>query len=144
MFALGLIIGGIIGTVAGVVVMSMMFVAKDADDVDERTANDIFDKRSIVSVKDEQYLKLTGCIAYAFNDAPKVQLTDGFLPDGMYKVGIDLPAGEYKVIPEGDLSYQEVCKDSSHTLDSIISNDILQEDEREIEKAVQEIKKAKE
>ena len=94
--------------------------------MDSILANDTFGKRSIITVADGQYLKLTGCIAYSFSDAPKVKLVDGFLLDGMYKVGVDLPAGEYKVIPEGGTSYKEVSKDSSHSLNSIISNDILQ------------------
>lgn len=44
----------------------------------------------------------------------------------MHKVGSDIPAGEYKIIPEGSMSYKEVSKDSTHSLHSIISNDILQ------------------
>jgi hypothetical protein len=107
--------------------VSYFEVAKDSvGQLDSIISNDNFGKRSIITVTDGQYLKLTGCIAYPFNDAPKVKLADGFLLDGMYKVGVDLPAGEYKITPEGPVSYKEVSKDSLHILNSIISNDILQ------------------
>jgi hypothetical protein len=48
---------------------------------------------------------------------------NGKLNSGMYKIGRDLPAGEYKVVSEGDYSYYEVAKDSSNTLEGIITND---------------------
>lgn len=107
--------------------MSYFEVDKDSTgEMSSILANDTFGERSIITIADGQYLKLTGCIAYAFTDAPKVKLTDGFLSAGMYKVGVDLPAGEYKVIPDGSMSYKEVSKDSSHLMGSIISNDIIQ------------------
>lgn len=43
----------------------------------------------------------------------------------MYKVGIDFPAGEYKVTSNGGDSYIEVSRDSSHNMSSIISNDLF-------------------
>lgn len=89
-------------------------------------ANDNFSKRSIISAKSGQYVKLTNCTAYAFKDAPKVEPQDGYLLDGMYKVGVDLPAGEYKIIPTGSIAYKEISSDSSHDMGSIIANDILQ------------------
>jgi hypothetical protein len=46
---------------------------------------------------------------------------DGSISEGMYKVGKDITAGEYVLI--GDGAYYQVSKDSSGTLESIISND---------------------
>jgi hypothetical protein len=43
---------------------------------------------------------------------------------GHYKVGTDIPAGEYVGLSKGD-AYIEVAKDSKGTLDSIIANDIF-------------------
>lgn len=121
--------------------MSYFEVDKDSTgQMESILANDTFATRSIVSVKDSQYFKLTGCVAYTFSDAPKAQLTDGFLPAGMYKVGVDLPAGEYKVIPDGGTSYKEICKDSSHSMDSIVSNDIMQGESYTTVKAGQYLK----
>lgn len=42
--------------------------------------------------------------------------------DGMYKVGDDLKAREYILVPSGQ-AYYEVSSDSSGNLDSIVSND---------------------
>ncbi|MDF2635421.1 MAG: hypothetical protein K0R78_2295 [Pelosinus sp.] len=91
-------------------------------------ANDIFLNRSIISIADGQYLKVQNGQLYAIKDAPKPQEKDGFLPAGMYKIGLDLPAGEYKIISEGGDSYIEVSGSSSHSMHDIISNDIFQGD----------------
>lgn len=91
-------------------------------------ANDLFINRSIITVSDGQYLKVQNCELYVFKDAPKPQITDGFLPSGMYKVGVELPAGEYKVIAEGGNSYIETSNSSRHLLEDIVSNDLFQGD----------------
>lgn len=93
-------------------------------------ANGIFTNRSIVTVSAGQYLTLRDCEAYLFASAPAAKPANGYLPEGMYKVGVDLPAGEYKVIPDGS-GYLEVSSDSTHSLLSIVTNDIF-EDERYI------------
>ncbi|NLW90966.1 MAG: hypothetical protein GXY34_05135 [Syntrophomonadaceae bacterium] len=84
-------------------------------------ANDNFSNRSIVTVSDGQYLELKGCKAYPFAEAPAIDKSGGVLESGMYKVGIDIPAGEYKV--ESDGGYIEVSSSSNHNLDSITTND---------------------
>lgn len=102
-------------------------VAKDSKGtMDSIVANDIFINRSIISVYDGQYLKLQNCELYSIADAPKVQPKDGFLPSGMYKVGTDLPPGEYNVVSEGGDSYVETSSTSTHSMNDIISNDIFQ------------------
>lgn len=106
-------------------------IAKNSTgELDSILANDNFTNRSIITVSSGQYLTLRNCTAYAFEDAPKIQPSDGFLSEGMYKVGIDLPAGEYKVILDKDAivnyAYVEVSTNSTHGLDSIVSNDNFQ------------------
>lgn len=46
------------------------------------------------------------------------------LTGGMYKAGVDFPAGEYKIICDSDQAsaYYEITKDSRHTISSIVSN----------------------
>lgn len=88
-------------------------------------ANDVFKNRSVITVQDGQYLKVQRGTIYAAKDAPKVELKNGMLLSGMYKVGIDFPAGEYKVTSNGGDSYIEVSRDSSHNMSSIISNDLF-------------------
>lgn len=48
--------------------------------------------------------------------------TNQYIKAGMHKVGTDIPAGEYLIIPSG-MAYFQVSSDSTGTLDSIISND---------------------
>ena len=88
-------------------------------------ANDVLKNRSVITVQDGQYLKVQRGTIYAAKDAPKVELKNGMLLSGMYKVGIDFPAGEYKVTSNGGDSYIEVSRDSSHNMSSIISNDLF-------------------
>ena len=56
----------------------------------------------------------------ATQDAPKVKTYSA----GQYKIGKDLPAGEYVVISNGD-SYIELASDSTGNFSSIIANDVL-------------------
>lgn len=100
-------------------------IAKDSKGtLDSIVANDNFVNRTILTVSDGQYLKFNEGTMYAIADAPAVTIEDGILPAGMYKVGVDVKAGEYKVVPDGS-GYVEVSKDSKHVLDGIISNDNL-------------------
>lgn len=46
-----------------------------------------------------------------------------WIKEGMYKVGSDLPAGEYLIASKGTMAYLAVTKDSSGTLESILTND---------------------
>jgi hypothetical protein len=51
---------------------------------------------------------------------------DKYIKAGMYKVGPDVPAGEYLLYSDGGSAYFQVSKDSSGSLESIISNDNFQ------------------
>lgn len=88
------------------------------------------DAHTYVTIEDGEYFKLQGAEMYPVDSAPTVEPADGVYRDGMYKVGTDIPAGEYKVILDSDIGmgYIEVSKNSRHTLDSIITNDNLQAD----------------
>lgn len=93
-------------------------------DLDSIIANDSFDGRSIVTVQDGQYFTVNRCEIYPIESAPAVDTSSGILPEGMYKVGVDLPAGEYKVKPTSSLGgYFGIYSDSSHDFGSILSND---------------------
>ena len=109
--------------------MAYVEIAKDSTgQMESIIANDHFKNRSIVTVSDRQYIKLTSCIAYAIADAPRVIDSDGYLPEELYKTGIDMPAGEYKLIPDCSGAYSEMSNDSTNTIDSIVSNNILSGD----------------
>lgn len=51
-------------------------------------------------------------------------MVDGWHGEGTYKIGTDIPAGEYYLEQTGDVGgYFEVCKDSKGVLDSIVAYD---------------------
>lgn len=89
---------------------------------DSIITNDNYKGRTIIAVTDGQYLTFKGT-AYKPEDAPAPDTTYGVLREGMYKVGRDFPAGEYKIVPTSDIrGYYEVCKDATGDFGSIISN----------------------
>lgn len=93
-------------------------------DLDSIIANDSFDGHSIVTVQDGQYLTVNRCEIYPIENAPAVDTSSGILSEGMYKIGVDLPAGEYKVKPTSSRGgYFVIYSDSSHGFGSILSND---------------------
>lgn len=83
--------------------------------------NDNYVNRTIIAVADGQYVQFSGR-AYTWEEAPKLDTSSGTLPDGKYKVGVDFPAGEYKVTPNGD-GYLAVSTSASESVSSIVTND---------------------
>ena len=88
------------------------------------------DSHSYVTLHDGEYFKLQGANMFPVDKAPSVTPKDGEYDDGMYRVGVDIPAGEYKLILDSDtdMGYYGVSKDSTHQLDSIITNENVQAD----------------
>lgn len=90
--------------------------------------NDNTETFAFVTVASGQYLKINGG-RFAKADKASVPGADakGNYSAGMYRVGIDIPAGEYKVANQSDLMcYVEVSSDSSGSLFSIVSNDLVE------------------
>lgn len=79
--------------------------------------NDNFDYNSIITINDGEYLDLTRCYAIPFEEEPEIELDDV----GMFKVGIHIPAGEYKLESTDGAGYYCIYSDSRQ--DNIISND---------------------
>lgn len=101
-------------------------ISKDsAGTLESIIGNENVDGNFIVTVNDGEYLKVQRGDIYPFDKAPKLEAKDGVYAAGMYKVGVHIPAGEYKVIPKGGAGYIEVRSSSSPGLESIISNDNL-------------------
>jgi len=103
-------------------------VAKDSSNTLESiVANDNFFSFTYVTVSAGQYFKFTDARAVPADKAEKSGPADGKYSSGMYKVGVDIPAGEYKVIPEEKSTlgygYYEITESSRHTLDDIVAND---------------------
>ena len=67
--------------------------------LDAIIANDNFSGNSIVDLADGQYFELKGASMYPIEFYDPIEKTE--FKDGMYRVGIDMPAGEYKVTSFG-------------------------------------------
>lgn len=77
--------------------------------------------RGYVTLSNGQYLSVSGGLIYPIKDAPKFTVTDGKYSSGEYKVGVDIPAGEYKVISDSSYCYMKVTKNSTKLTGSIVS-----------------------
>lgn len=93
---------------------------------DSIIANDNISTHTYVTVRKGEYLTVTGGkLALASKVDPQTPNSDGAYGEGMYKVGKDIPAGEYKVVATNNC-YIEVSSNSNHTFNSIISNDNIE------------------
>jgi hypothetical protein len=80
-----------------------------------------------IIVQDGDYLKIESS---RMIDATNLTITPKDLsdiPPSTYKVGKDLPAGEYKLTPTGDMAYWERSRNPRSSIDGIIANDMLSE-----------------
>lgn len=79
--------------------------------------NENFEYNTIITVYDGDYLDLARCYAVASSENPDVNTSK----TGMFKVGVHIPSGEYKLDSKGDNGYY--CIYSSSRQDNIVSND---------------------
>lgn len=108
--------------------MGYIEVSRDSTgSLESIVANDNITTFTYITVVDGQYFKLQGCKAISVDIATPYSVTNGKYKDGTYKVGIDIPAGEYNIqCDAGATGYVEVSSDSTHLLNSIVTNDIVQ------------------
>lgn len=90
-------------------------------------ANENFTTFTYITVKNGQYFSFQGANAVIATAADPYKPVNGIYGDGMYKVGFDIPAGEYKIYVDEDslmgTGYCEVSTGCGHTIGDIISND---------------------
>lgn len=95
-------------------------------ELDSIISNNTFTTFTYLTVKDGEYLSLQDCYALPASDVETYTPADGIYADGMYLVGYDIPAGEYKISLSEDsvigMGYVEVSSNSRHDFNSIISN----------------------
>ena len=88
--------------------------------------NDNVVNRRYITIYDGEYVKVVGDLKLAKAsdtiEYSKVDVTKNSVPEGQYKVGQDIPAGEYKVQSLG-MGYFEVSSDDRGDLYGIITND---------------------
>lgn len=100
-------------------------ITKDSTgEIDSIVANDSFPVNAYVEVEEGQYLEVKRARFAPESDVPAFTDTDGIYGEGMYKVGKDLPAGEYKVrAVEGKTAYVAVLSHCNGGLGSVVTND---------------------
>lgn len=100
-----------------------MCISSDANQ-DKIVKNDNFSNQLYITIKDGQYLELSRCVGVLAEGAPAAEPdSDGYLEDGMYKVGYDLPAGEYKLEATSDYGGYYAIYDKPLGKGKIKSND---------------------
>lgn len=86
--------------------------------------NENFKGQRFVTVKAGQYLTIKNAFMYSSSKSKPVNPDVDTLADGMYRVGIDIKAGEYKIHPTNAAGgYYEVASDSTHSTKSIVTNE---------------------
>lgn len=98
-------------------------VAKDSTGtLDSIVANENVSTHTYFSVSDGQYLKIKDGEFALSSDAPAYAPENGVLKEGMYKVGKDIEAGEYKVTATDANCYYASLKGCRGILDDIVAN----------------------
>lgn len=97
-------------------------VSEDSNQ-DDILENEMFEHTWFVTVSDGQYLEASRCGFVVAADVVLNIEPDGSFEEGMYRVGIDIPAGEYKLTTD-DSGYYCIYKNSVPPFD-IVSNDIF-------------------
>lgn len=89
---------------------------------DDILFNDNFKYNSIITVYDEEYLELSSAVAYPFDEWCSQNTLDTSKEGSMLKIGVNLPAGEYKLNATSDRGgYYCIYSDSRQQ--DILSND---------------------
>ena len=76
-------------------------VTSDANG-DDILFNDNFQYNSIITISDGEYLELSASTAYPFDEWCSQNTIDTTQYGCMLKVGVNIPAGEYKIEATGD------------------------------------------
>nr|DAM14529.1 MAG TPA: hypothetical protein [Caudoviricetes sp.] len=88
------------------------------------SANGTFKTNTIVTVSNGQYFNFIGCYAVPITEVTELDTSK----EGMFKIGIHLEPGEYQLwkTDGSDVSYYAVMKDSTHKMDSIKVNGVIE------------------
>lgn len=93
-------------------------------DLDSLISAENFDYNYIVTVNDGEYLNLLGAYAVPIEKASAVDITG----EGYFKVGVHIPAGEYKITHTDSNGFVYVYTNSVHAMDSVKSSSSLEQD----------------
>lgn len=86
----------------------------DSDDLDDYVGNDFFSYNSMMAIKDGEYLTLKDCYAVPIEEVETLPIEKAT----MFKVGFQIPAGDYKLVvdKDEDRKYYTVYGDSRHSV----------------------------
>lgn len=110
---------------ASIMLTKSLTINSESDEAKYVIVEDIVANTYYLNIgKDDGYLILTNATLYPASEHPKiVKNDDGSYPPGDYKVGVDIPAGNYSVSPiDGIDEYTfYIAKDAKHQESSAIS-----------------------
>ena len=87
--------------------------------------NDNFEGQCYIDAQEGEYIKILSELKlYPTDSAPKILPNNGKIPQGQFKVGTDVPAGEYKIIAE-DNGYFEIATGTRRDTGKIIKNQFV-------------------
>lgn len=81
-----------------------------------------------ITVETGEYLEIQGGDLYKLDNSPDRGAENGKYGEGMYKVGEDIPAGDYNVKSTEEQAYIEITTDSRHQIEDIVENDNFKTD----------------
>ena len=101
----------------------VMLARDSSGSVESIITNKNFRTHSFITVQHGEYLAVERATLMQAEEAVVPTFTDGVLGDGVYRVGIDIPAGTYLVVPTSNVAgYYQIATDSRGTASNIISN----------------------
>jgi hypothetical protein len=109
--------------------MAYLEVSKDSSgEIDSIIVNDSLNRGAFgyILVQDGDYFKVTGGRIIASSELTLEPKLDN-IPPSTYKIGKDLPAGEYKLTPDSEMAYWERSRNPRESINGIIANDMLTE-----------------
>lgn len=105
---------------------SVQVSSDSSGSVASNITTEMCDTFMFISVRSGQYLDVSGGSFVPANIAPVPEMQEnGTYKPGMYRVGIDIPAGEYKVAATDDFCYIQVLKDSFGLISSHVNTEYV-------------------
>ena len=91
------------------------------------TDNDVFNTFTYILVKEGEYLNLVDASALSLDQAKGSSALQLSYSNGKYLAGKDVPAGTYKVVPDGKSGYVEIASSPVRSVSDIIFSRIIHE-----------------
>lgn len=98
-------------------------VANDTSNSNESVIYNLNTDRGVfITVESGEFLEIDGGEIFELNSTPYIGPDNGTYKGGMYRVGEDIPAGEYEVTTVESSAYLEITNSSRHIAGDIIES----------------------